>query len=332
MRRWIVRIGLLVVVVWIAAAALVRHIPVREAYLWGVTFSAPYAQKFSGIQWKEAYTAMLDDLGVRHLRLVAYWDEIEPTRGTFDFSDLDWQISQARERGAKVILAVGRKLPRWPECHIPSWAQGLETAVQDKAILSFIRTTIEHYRSEPSITAWQVENEPFLDFGECPKFDAVYLDLAIALVRSLDDRPVIITDSGEWSLWLQALRRADIFGTTMYRTVWSKAVGTFTYPLPPSFFRLKRAVAEYIVGKKPMIVIELQAEPWGHKEAYETTVVEQSASMDPGKFSSAVAYAQRSGFDTFYLWGVEWWYWLKETQNDPGMWDAARPLFSKTSP
>jgi len=30
--------------------------------------------------------------------------------------------------------------------------------------------------------------------------------------------------------------------------------------------------------------------------------------------------------DTIYLWGSEWWYWLKEKQNDPKIWEEAKNL------
>ena len=29
----------------------------------------------------------------------------------------------------------------------------------------------------------------------------------------------------------------------------------------------------------------------------------------------------------FYLWGAEWWYWMKEKQNKPEIWDEAKKLF-----
>ena len=37
--------------------------------------------------------------------------------------------------------------------------------------------------------------------------------------------------------------------------------------------------------------------------------------------------ARRVGFSEAYLWGVEWWYWLKETKGEPAVWDTARELF-----
>jgi hypothetical protein len=294
-----------------------------------VTFSYTFADAFEGIDWQEAYRAILSDLHVKHLRIPVYWDRVESQKGTYDFSVVDWQLEQAGMYGTDVILAVGRKLPRWPECHIPSWARDLSLEEQNDAVLGFIEQAVQRYRDNDVVRYWQVENEPFLNFGECPDFDAAYVDEAIATVRGLDSRPIVVTDSGELSLWVKAARRADVFGTTMYRHVWHKWVGVYTYPIPPEFFRIKRALTQLIVGTKPMVVIELQAESWLHRQPYETSVSDQFESFNPTRFEEMIAYASQTGFDTFYLWGAEWWYWLKETQDTPQMWEYAKTLFSK---
>ncbi|MFA4931278.1 MAG: hypothetical protein WC570_05445 [Patescibacteria group bacterium] len=39
-------------------------------------------------------------------------------------------------------------------------------------------------------------------------------------------------------------------------------------------------------------------------------------------------YASRVGFSRAYLWGVEWWYWMKETNNDPSFWEAVKTKLS----
>ena len=36
---------------------------------------------------------------------------------------------------------------------------------------------------------------------------------------------------------------------------------------------------------------------------------------------------KKTGLDTFYLWGVEWWYWMKTAQNQPAIWTEAKTLF-----
>ena len=69
----------------------------------GVTFSNYYAMEL-GLDWKAAYLATLDDLGVKNLRLAAYWSEIEPENDAFNFDSLDFEINEAEKRNAKVIL------------------------------------------------------------------------------------------------------------------------------------------------------------------------------------------------------------------------------------
>ena len=289
---------------------------------WGITFEETFAKKL-GLDWQAAYLAMLDDLGVKKIRLVVHWLEVEPKEGQFDFTELDWQVAQAQKRGAKIILAVGYRLPRWPECHQPEW-------VKDKnpALLNYIKETINRYKNNLAVFAWEVENEPFLSFGECPKLDVKLLDEEIALVRQLDSRPIILTDSGELSLWVRAAKRADIFGTTMYRWVWNQQLGSYKYPIPPGFFRLKERLVRLFVGwQKPFVVIELQGEPWTHKQIYEIPIEEQLKLMPLTEFISTIDYAKQTGFSEYYWWGAEWWYYLKQNGH-PEYWDKVKELIS----
>src|SRR3989338_7963653 len=90
--------------------------PLQENISWGVTFSVPQAEGL-GLDWRETYLALLDDLGIRQFRLVAEWDRMEPKAGEYDFSSLDWQLSELEKRGGKALVVIGMKVPRWPECH-----------------------------------------------------------------------------------------------------------------------------------------------------------------------------------------------------------------------
>lgn len=316
-------------VVLIFSYWLIQRAPVLEPKEWGITFSAFYAEEF-GFDFKEVYLAMLDELGARKLRIPAYWNEIEKKEGIYDFSRLDWQIKEAEKRGAEVILAVGRKLPRWPECHEPEWVQNQESRIKNQKLLEYIEKTVNRYKNNRTVKIWQIENEPFLPFGDCPTVAADFLDKEIELVRSLDSRSIITTDSGELSLWIPTAKRADIFGSSIYRRVRTKWLGAVTYPLPPEFFRLKRALTEFFVGKKPMIIIELQAEPWLGKALREASIEEQLKAMGPEGLDGILSYASRSGFDTFYLWGAEWWYWMK-TQGHPEIWEIAKEAIKDTN-
>ena len=297
-----------------------------EKMEWGVTFSRGYAADFEP-NWQKVFLSVLDDLKVKRIRLIAYWSEIEKAQGKFDFQDLDWQINQASKREVEIILAVGRRLPRWPECFSPDWAKNFSEAENREFILAYITETISRYKENKQIKIWQVENEPFLrTFGECPKLNKEFLNQEIVMVKSLDSsRPVMITESGEFSTWIGGARRVDIVGTSIYRKVYGK-LGYVTYPIPPVFYSRKANLIKILFNVKDVIAIEVQAEPWGDKPVKQMTSAEQDISMSLEQFNKNIEYFKNTGFDEGYLWGVEWWYWRK-INGDERFWNRAKELF-----
>jgi len=328
-RRAFAALGVVVAVLLIGYGALFLVPPASGTPALGVQFSKIHAQ-WLGIDWRAAYTALLDDVRVRRVRIGAYWPEIEPTEGAREFADLDFLMDGASARGAAVVLAVGRRLPRWPECHIPDWARTLPETEQRERAIALIRAVVERYRNHPALATWQVENEPFLTlFGECAPTDPTVFRREIALVRALDPQhPVLITDSGELSMWMRTAAAGDFLGTTMYRVVWNPIVGYWSYDaiIPPAFYRLKALLAGKPAAR--MVIAELQAEPWIPKgDIFSTPLDEQRKSMDAARFRKHIAFAHATGFRDVYLWGAEYWYWLKERHGDPSLWDAARDAF-----
>ena len=297
-----------------------------RAPVWGVTFSKSQAE-YLRLDWKQMYTAMLDDLGVRAVRLSAYWNAIEREKGSYDFSDLDWQIQEAAKRHARIILAVGRRLPRWPECHEPSWVQGEDDTTVTQDLFAFMTAVVERYKGVPAIVMWQVENEYFLSvFGTCPPGTKDALAREIDLVRALDSRPIFVTDSGELSTWQKAASFGDYFGTTMYRVVWSPALHYVHYDwiLPPAIYRWKAALVGRPIAR--MIGAELQAEPWAPHGLLALKEGEYKQSLDAEQLKKNIDFARRTGFPEHYLWGVEYWYWLKE-RGDASLWNTAGALW-----
>ena len=301
--------------------------PKAEEIIFGVNFSQKHSQKLV-LDWKENYLALLDDLKVKDIKLLTHWDLIEPEKDIFYFDDLDWQVEEAEKRKAKILLVIGMKTGRWPECHIPGWATNLNREQQQKRILNLIETIVLRYQDSSSITTWDVENEPLFPFGECPWIDKDFLKEEINLVKSLDPkRPILISDSGEGSFWIQAAKLGDIVGTTMYRKVWFPKPGIYiNYYFPPVFYWRKVQLIEKIF-KKEVINVELQAEPWCPSLLYDCSLEEQQKTMDLGQFRDNIEFAKKTGLDEFYLWGSEWWYWLKENQNQPDIWKEAKGLF-----
>ena len=301
--------------------------PKTEEVIWGVNFSQKHSRDM-GLDWRENYSALIDDLGVKRIKLAAHWDLIEPEQEEFSFQDLDWQIEKAEESGVGLLMAIGMKTPRWPECHIPGWAKDKSKDEQQQAILRMLEEIVLRYKDSPVIEYWQVENEPFFPFGDCPWVDKGFVKKEVELVKSLDkNHEVIISDSGEGSLWIQAAQLGDIVGTTMYRKVWIRQASFyFSHPFPSVFYWRRAQVIKKIFNKE-VICVELQAEPWGPTLLYHSPLEEQAKTMSLEQFKKNIDFAKATGLDEFYLWGSEWWYWMKEKQGDSAIWEEARKLW-----
>jgi len=307
-----------------------KHYPpdqglVHKPDSFGVTFSTEFADSL-GLDWQETYDAIVNDLQAKYIRIPVYWDEIEAVKGTYDFSRYDYMIKEGSQHGVKFVLAVGRRLPRWPECHSPAWLSQESTADAEAATLQTIQTIVERYRGEASVEYWQVENEPYLGtFGVCPPLDENFLKQEVALVRSLDSRPIIITGSGELSSWEREAQLGDIFGSTLYRVAYNPWFGYFSYPWPVLFYQLKAKLAGLTTDR--LMIMELQAEPWvanGNMNALTPAEVNQTMSI--AQFRANLQYAIDLNFSRTYAWGVEWWYFQKKYGN-PQYWQIAQGLF-----
>jgi hypothetical protein len=309
---------------------LLAQKPKPETITYGMSFNTMYADEL-GLDWKETYDAILDELGVRHLRLAAHWPMVEPAPGEYNFSELDYQVKKAEEVGATVVFAVGRRLPRWPECHVPGWAQSISQAERNQAQLAYMEAVVNRFKDSPAITVWQVENEPFLEvfaFEHCGELDRNFLDTEIALVRSLDGtRPILVTDSGNLGTWAGAYSRGDMFGTSVYVHFWNPELGQFRTFLPPWFYRVKDNAVALFYGEKPTVLIELSAEPWLLEPVVNVPVDIQFTRMNLQKFEDIIEYAEGTHYDTQYLWGAEWWYWL-HLQGRSEMWERGIKLYS----
>lgn len=302
--------------------------PEAKEIKWGINFSQKQAQNLE-LDWKETYLALLDDLKIKNIKLLTHWDLIELEPGKYNFEDLDWQLAQAQKRNVKILLVVGLKTGRWPECHAPDWVKNQKSEVRNSYLLKYLEEIVKRYRERVSVYSWQVENEPFFPFGECPGTDNDFLKKEIALVKSLDfqKRPVVISDSGEFSFWLAAASLGDRVGTTLHRKVWFKELGAyFQYPLNPTFYWRRAQLIEKLFAKE-VFVAELQAEPWCPVFLSECELKEQSKTMNLERFKENSEFAKKTGLSEIYLWGSEWWYWLKTKQVQPAIWDEAKKLF-----
>lgn len=306
---------------------------------YGVNFSNKYAQELN-LDWKKTFDTIVAEIPTRKYRLVVYWDEVQKNPNSYDYSNIKYQLEKLdKYPDSEVILNIGRKVIRYPECHEPKWWQEIREDKDRKiALMKYVEQTVKELKNYKSIKYWQVENEALFPFGQCTSLTDLpdLLRDEANLVRKLDPtRKIIIQDSGEGGFWIPSALTGDYLGVSMYRKVWFDFFGILSanysfpikYPLGPVFYRMKA----FILGINPdkIKITEVQAEPWGPVRNYLLRDDEVNLTMSQQDFNSVFEYTKSSGFDEFYLWGVEWWYHMKELHKNNFYWDTAISKFKQ---
>lgn len=300
----------------------------------GTSFIPAYAESL-GLNAQDTLDALLNDAGVRHLRLVSYWDQLEPSPGKYDFSLLDWQFKKAEAKGAKITLGLGLRQPRWPECHPPSWTQNMPTSQWQPRLMDFVAATVKHYKNSPSLESYQLENEYFLrGFGLCRNFDRQRLVNEAALVKKLDPHHTLIIARSNNAIGMPIGQPApDEYGISIYKRVWD---AKFThryleYPFPAWYYAFVAGLQKILTGRD-MIIHELQAEAWppNGKGIQQISLDEQNKSMNADRLQKRIAFAKGTGMRQMYLWGGEYWYYRKVKFSDPSLWNVAKDAFKES--
>jgi hypothetical protein len=290
--------------------------------VYGFTFSSMYAESL-GIDAQETLHASLAAFQPQFVRLPLYWDVVEPVQGQYDWNASDAYVSQIHAAGAEIHMTIGAKVPRWPECFVPIWVDFHQRELFERALLSYEESVITRYKDDVDI--WQIENEPFFAFGDCPETRLSFLLEEIALVRRLDaDAQVQITVSGEQQLWGSVVPFADRVGVSVYRQVRNAFVGSFSFPLSPMWYMFMRLPVEPF---RHVVISELQMEPWftSHPRYLDLDVAASYFTAQDAQ--NNVAYARATGFSEVSFWGVEWWYYLRE-HGYPELWDTMQNLLN----
>jgi hypothetical protein len=310
-----------------------RNIP----YTMGVSFVPDYASSL-GLNPEQTMDALIDDLHVKNFRLTSYWSDIEPTKGHYNFSQLDWEFQKADAAHAKVTLSIGLRQPRWPECHVPSWVNTNDPESQWVPELEqFMTAVVNRYKNNPALQSYQLENEFFLQgFGTCTNStrDRSRLVNEYNLVSKLDPKHEVIISRSDNALGIPINQpKPAEYGISIYRRVWSAPIGRYIeYPFPAWYYGFL-AGAEKLWSGKDMIIHEMQAEPWApnNKTIPEISLSEQNKSFNATRFQQEFSYAKATGMRTVYYWGAEYWYYRKTVLHDPDVWNVAKANFTKNN-
>lgn len=156
------------------------------------------------------------------VRLPIYWELVQPTPDSLDFSSVDELLDVVDEhnifadRRTRVVLTLGARNFLYPELHQPAWADPREQPHLDEVQSSspyrtYFDESVLRYRSSPLLYAWQVENEP-LDYvvNEVTGADQItltQLSWEVAEVHQLDPaHKVAVTSFDGWNVYIDLLQ------------------------------------------------------------------------------------------------------------------------------
>jgi hypothetical protein len=318
---------------------------------YGVNFSCKRAD-WLGYDCHELFARVLDDLGARHVRLSAYWSDIEAREGIYDFTDIDALLDMAETRGARVTVSIGMKGQRYPEYWLPGWLRdrldGLPTGYADdqeelvRHVFPYLEAAARHIGAHPAVEALMVENEPFVSlhtYVDGWHLRHEFVARQIATVRAADPvgHPIVISHAS-WlktdETWRWILSEADVLSQSVYVKrqrgprpwlyIFPYRIGPWTPDLPG------QARAARAQGKQVWIG-ELQAEPFEqHGTDPRQMPSHRLASFSARWLRHNARLADRSGVTRAYLWGVEWWAYLADRRGEPEVWDTGRDLLRRS--
>lgn len=275
---------------------------------------------------EEVFTAMVQDLGVKRARIPVYWNDVEKTPGVWNFSEIDSVMAIAADHHVEVTLVVGMKVPRWPECFIPSFLQESSEDALNAAVYRYVQAVTMHARQYSALVRWQVENEALFTYGHCPAPSLERLQKEVDLVRALDTaHPVLLTVSGEQEPWLNMANMADVVGVSMYRFAYNAVLGPVAFPYPPLYYRVHAMITRLFADD--VIISELQMEPWftgNPQDAWSVAIP-----FTEKDFVQHMEFVRQTGIREAFLWGAEWWYYQK-IHGDSILWNVAKDVFSES--
>lgn len=299
--------------------------------IFGVSYSLHRCSEL-GLNKKRVLRAALKELGFKRVRLMSYWNIHEPKRGKYDFKELDWQLDMASQYGAQVSLCIGKRQPRWPECHMPDWAKKLPKEEWYGALYTYIRVVVNRYKNHPALHSWQLENEALLKkFGHCEDQDysRKRLQKEYEIIRRLDAKhPIIMTLSDSWGLPLKK-PTPDLYAMSLYRITINKR-GNYVHSTRPAAIYKIRCHVIGLLKHRPVFIHELQAEPWLSTAITNIAVEQQIKWMDENQIIQNISYGLKTGMRPIDLWGLEWWYYLKVRHKQPAIWKAIKEAISIT--
>jgi hypothetical protein len=235
-------------------------------------------------------------------------------------------------------------------------------------LLAFLDAAARRLSVHPAVEALQVENEPYVNYrpnrllrrigrerygpGEHRSLQILFLRFGwnattwrisesflaeeVATVRAAAPGTPIVLTHASWlrtdRSWHTLLRYGDVLGQSVYT---KRQLGPWPWlylfpyrlgPLSPHLPAQARAAARQ---GKALWITELQAEPFEKSGMDERHAPRAINGFTPGRLAENVTLARRAGATRVYLWGVEWWAFLRARHGDGRLWEAGRAALAE---
>lgn len=305
------------------------------APLVGFSYS-PLASQWTGTNAEQDLSRLLDATDPDLVRLPIYWDDVQPSPQTLDFSSVDSLLAIVEKHNAsaprltRVVLTVGARNFLYPELHMPAWASPRQQPNLDKVqsgapYRRYFDASITRYRDSPLLYAWQVENEPLdyviNDWTGDDRISVAQLTWEMAEVHSLDPHHEAVTTTYNGlntsvdllELWAPdlvyhmgtvghpaaAMQAGDALGLDLY--IDGPSVPLRSVAGVPLRSEWKQQTVAFWADRahamgKNMWLAEVQAQPW-----------DTSGSFTPADLLVSAADYREVPLQVVLLWGAETW-------------------------
>ncbi len=288
----------------------------------------------------DALRALLDDLEPDLVRLPIYWEQVNPTPETFDFSQVDRFIGIVADhnrrmpaRPTRIVLAVGARNFVYPEVHVPGWLAATE--VNDLGQLSgssayykYLDVSYRRYAAEPLLYAWQIENEPLDDVrtvrSRHSALPRAMVQSEIKALRKIDPvHPFVVTtfnsdhvaldriQASPLATRLTSLRGVKPVGHPSQALAVGDALGLDLYVVGPWTLNAREGADQRIAWKQQTL------DYWSrvaHRKGKEVWITEMQAApwqgtngFTPGELVTSARAYRGHGASVVLVWGVEDW-------------------------
>ncbi len=235
-------------------------------------------------------------------------------------------------------------------------------------LLAFLEAAARRLSVHPAVEALQVENEPYVNYrpnrllrwigrerygpGEQRSLHILFLKFGwnattwrisesflaeeVATVRAAAPGTPIVLTHASWlrtdRSWRSLLQLGDVLGQSVYT---KRQLGPWPWlylfpyrlgPLSPHLPAQARAAARQ---GKALWITELQAEPFEKSGVDERHTPGALRGFTPQRLAENLSLARRAGAARVYLWGVEWWAYLKDRHGDDRLWRAGRAVVAE---